>query len=75
MAYPRIAKHYYRRKAKFGGLQLDEAKRLRQLEDENRKLKQIVADQGLNIVALKAVVARASAIGACTCSCGVRTGW
>jgi putative transposase len=54
-----IARHtYYRWKAKFGGLQLDEAKRLRQLEDENRKLKQIVADQALDIVALKAVVAR-----------------
>jgi len=54
-----IAKHtYYRWKAKFGGLQLPEAKRLRQLEDENRKLKQIVADQALDIAALKAVVSR-----------------
>jgi hypothetical protein len=40
------------------GLQVPEAKRLRQLEDENRKLKQIVADQTLDIAALKAVVSR-----------------
>jgi putative transposase len=49
---------YYAWKAKFGGLQLDEAKRLRQLEDENRRLKHIVAEQALDIVALKAVVSK-----------------
>jgi putative transposase len=54
-----IARHtYYRWKSKYGGMPLSDAKRLRQLEDENRKLKQIVADQALDIVALKAVVAR-----------------
>ena len=40
-----VSRHtFYRWKAKYGGLQLNEAKRLRQLEDENRKLKTIVAD-------------------------------
>jgi len=54
-----VAKHtYYRWKAKFGGLQLSEAKRLRQLEDENRRLKHIVAEQTLDIQALKAVVSK-----------------
>jgi putative transposase len=47
---------YYHWRSKFGGLQLDEAKRLRQLEEENRRLKHIVADQALDIAALKAVV-------------------
>ena len=36
----------------------DEAKRLRQLEEENRKLKRIVADQAMDIVALKDVEGR-----------------
>ena len=54
-----IHKHtYYAWKKKFGGLQLDEAKRLRQLEEENRRLKHIVAEQALDIVALKAVVSK-----------------
>jgi putative transposase len=49
---------YYRWKAKDGGLAISEVHRLRQLEDENRRLKQIVADQTLDIQALKAVVAK-----------------
>src|SRR5687768_1945531 len=48
---------YYRWKAKFGGMELREMQRLKQLEDENRRLKQIVAEQTLDIQALKAVVA------------------
>ena len=39
--------HRWRRK--FGGLQVSEAKRLRALEEENRQLKRIVADQALNL--------------------------
>src|SRR6185295_5438264 len=46
---------YYRWKAKFGGMELSEMQRLKQLEDENRRLKQIVAEQTLDIQALKAV--------------------
>ena len=36
---------YYRWKAKYGGMELSEMQRLKQLEDENRRLKQIVAEQ------------------------------
>ena len=49
---------YYRWKAKYGGMELSEMQRLKQLEDENRRLKQIVAEQSLDIQALKAVVAK-----------------
>ena len=49
---------YYRWKAKYGGMELSEMQRLKQVEDENRRLKQIVAEQTLNIQALKAVVAK-----------------
>jgi putative transposase len=40
---------YYRWKAKFAGLELSEMQRLKQLEDENRRLKHIVAEQTLDI--------------------------
>ena len=46
---------FYKWKAKFGGLEVSEARRLKSLEDENRKLKTIVADQILDIQALKAI--------------------
>src|SRR5207237_2568632 len=49
---------YYRWKAKYGGMELSEMQRLKQLEDENRRLKQIVAEQTLDMQALKAVVAK-----------------
>jgi hypothetical protein len=49
---------YYRWKAKYGGMELSEMQRLKALEDENRGLKQIVAEQTLDIQALKAVVAK-----------------
>ena len=49
---------YYRWKAKYGGMEISEMQRLKQLEDENRRLKQIVAEQTLDIQALKAVVAK-----------------
>lgn len=49
---------FYRWKKKFGGLQVSEAKRLRALEDENRRLKRIVADQALNIQVLKDVLGK-----------------
>ena len=44
---------FYRWKSKYGGLELSEAKRLKQLEEENRRLKRIVADQVLDIQMLK----------------------
>ena len=47
---------FYRWKSKYGGMEVNEAKRLRELEEENRKLKQIVAEKELDIRALKLVV-------------------
>jgi putative transposase len=49
---------YYRWKSKFGGMEVNEAKRPRGLEDENRRLKHLVADLTLDNQALKAVVAK-----------------
>ena len=49
---------FYRWKAKFGGMQVSEAKRLRDLERENTQLKKIVADQALDIRMLKDVNSR-----------------
>lgn len=43
----------YNWKRKYGGLSVPDAKRLKQLEDENRQLKRIVADQALNVQVLK----------------------
>jgi putative transposase len=43
----------YKWKAKFGGMEVSEAKRLRSLEDENAKLKRLLADAMLDNVALK----------------------
>jgi len=48
----------YNWKAKYGGLTVSEARRLRSLEDENRRLKNIVADLTLDNQALKAVVSK-----------------
>ena len=57
-AYGITEQTYYRWKAKYGGMELSEMQRLKQLEDENRRLKHIVAEQTLDIQALKAVVAK-----------------
>lgn len=43
----------YRWKKKYGGLQGSEAKRLKALEEENRQLKRLVADQALNLQVVK----------------------
>jgi putative transposase len=43
----------YRWKKKYGGLQGTEAKRLKALEEENRQLKHLVADQALNLQVVK----------------------
>jgi len=48
----------YNWKRKYGGLTVSEAIRLRGLEEENGKLKRIVANQALDIEALKAVVSK-----------------
>jgi len=49
---------YYRWKAKYGEMEVSDAKKLKALEDENRRLKTMVADQALDIQMLKAVVAK-----------------
>jgi putative transposase len=49
---------FYKWKQKFGGLQVSDAKRLRLLEDENRKLKKLVADQALDAMVLKELLAK-----------------
>ena len=49
---------YYNWKGKYHGMEVNELKRLKQLEDENRKLKQLVADQALDIQALKYVISK-----------------
>jgi len=49
---------FYNWRSKYGGLEISELRRLRQLEDENRRLKSIVADQALDIRALKDVLAK-----------------
>ena len=46
----------YRWKSKYGGMSVSEAKRLKILEEENRKLKQIVGEQALDIRGLKAAL-------------------
>jgi putative transposase len=43
-------------KSKYGGMEVGEAQRLKSLEDENRRLKQLVADLSLDREALKAIV-------------------
>ena len=48
----------YNWKAKYGGLTVSEARRLKVLEDENGKLKHIVADLTLDNQALKAVISK-----------------
>jgi putative transposase len=46
---------FYKWKNKFGGMEVSDMRRQRQLEDENRRLKHIVADLTLDIRALKAI--------------------
>ena len=48
----------YNWRKKYGGLDVSEAKRLKQLEEENRKLKTIVADLTLDNTALKDVLSK-----------------
>ena len=49
---------YYRWRRAYGGLQVDEAKRLRALEEENRRLKKLVAEQAVDLAMLKDVAGR-----------------
>jgi len=49
---------FYRWKAKFGGMEVSEAKRLRELERENSEPKKMVAEQALDIRMLKDINAK-----------------
>jgi putative transposase len=49
---------FYKYKAKFGGLEVSDAKRLKALEDENAKLKKLLAEAMLDIAVLKDVNTR-----------------
>lgn len=49
---------YYNWKAKYAGLSVNELKRLKSLEEENRRLKQIVAEQALDNRALKELLSK-----------------
>ncbi len=49
---------YYQWKTKYGGMEASDVKRLRDLEDENRRLKQMFADLSLENRALKDVIAK-----------------
>jgi putative transposase len=48
----------YRWKAKYGGLEVSEARRLRELEEENRQLEHALAESMLDVRALKAVLSK-----------------
>ena len=47
---------FYSWKKKYAGMGIVEMRRVKQLEDENRRLKQMVADQALDLQAVKAVL-------------------
>ena len=49
---------FYKWKARYGGLDVSDAKRLKALEDENRKLKKLLAEAMLDTVGLKELLAK-----------------
>ena len=51
---------FYKWKSKYGGLEVSEARRLRLLEQENARLKRLVAEQALDIVVLREVLQKNS---------------
>jgi putative transposase len=54
-----VSRHtYYVWRSKYSGMTASDAKRLRELEDENRRLKRIVGDQALDIAALKEAMSK-----------------
>ncbi len=53
-----VEKTFYRWREKYAGMEASEARRLRELEDENGRLKKLLAEQMLHNEALRAVVAK-----------------
>jgi putative transposase len=49
---------FYKWKARYGGLEVSEARRLKALEDENRRLKKLLAEAMLDLAALKDLLAK-----------------
>jgi putative transposase len=49
---------FYKWKAKYGGLEVSEARRLKSLEDENRRLKKLLAEAMLDNAALKDILGK-----------------
>ena len=49
---------FYRWKSKYGGMDVSEAKRLKELETENARLKKLVAEQALDLEAVRSVLRR-----------------
>lgn len=49
---------FYRWRRMYGGLEVGETRRLKALEEENRRLKQVVADQALNLQVLKELLGK-----------------
>lgn len=49
---------FYRWKSKYGGMELSDIRRLKELEDENTRLKRLVADQALDNQALKVMLGK-----------------
>lgn len=49
---------FYNWKAKYGGMEVSEAKRLKALEEENAKLKKLLAEQMLDAAALRELLAK-----------------
>ena len=49
---------FYKWKAKYGGMEVSDARRLKTLEDENRRLKSLLADAHLDIAMLKDVASK-----------------
>jgi len=49
---------FYKYKAKFGGMEVSDARRLRALEDENAKLKKLLAEQMLDNAILKDIASK-----------------
>jgi len=47
---------FYRWKSKYGGMDVSEAKRLKELETENARLKKLVAEQALDLEAVRSVL-------------------
>lgn len=49
---------FYRWRSKYGGMQVSDAKRLKELETENRKLKQLLAEAHLDNAAMKEILSK-----------------